>query len=63
MTKDNAFPIKTYENFEADPMDSILASFARVSIDEKLVLQVLVSPLSERRQKKVRKKVEKIKKS
>ncbi len=61
MTKDNAFPIKTYENFEADPMDSTLAGFARVSMDEKLVLQVLVSPLSEKRQKKVRKKVEKIK--
>jgi hypothetical protein len=62
MTKDTAFPIKTYENFEADPMDSILASFARVAIDEKLILQVQVSPLSEKRQKRVRKKVEKIKK-
>jgi len=61
MTKDTAYPIKTYENFEADPMDSTLAWFARVTIDERLVLQVLVSPLSEKWQKKIRKKVEKIK--
>jgi hypothetical protein len=61
MTKDTAYPIKTYENFEADPMDSTLAGFARVSIDERLVLQLLVSPLSEKWQKKIRKKVEKIK--
>jgi hypothetical protein len=36
LAKDNAYPIKTYENFEADPMDSILASFSRVEIEEKL---------------------------
>ena len=62
MTKDTAFPIKTYENFEVDPMDSVLSGFARVGTDETLVLQILVSPLSERRQKKVRKKVDKVKK-
>lgn len=54
-------PIKTYENFEIDPMDSILASYARVGIDEKLCLQVLVSPLTEARQKKMMKKVDAIK--
>jgi hypothetical protein len=43
-------------------MDSILASYARVGIDEKVCLQVLVSPLTESRQKKMRKEVEKIKK-
>jgi len=43
-------------------MDSILSSFARVERDERLVLQLVVSPLSSSRQKKMRKKVEKIKK-
>lgn len=61
MTKESTFPIKTYENFEVDPMDSILSGFARVGIDEKLALQILVSPLSEQWQKRMRDNVEKIK--
>ena len=62
LEKDDALPIKTYENFEADPMDSILSSFSRVQEDEKLNLQILISPLSEKWQHKLRKKIEKIKK-
>lgn len=62
LAKDDAYPIKTYESFEADPMDSILSSFSKVKEDEKLILQLLISPLSEKWQKKLRKKVEKIKK-
>lgn len=62
LTKNSAFPIKIYENFEVDPMDSILSSFARVGREESLVLQIIASPLSARWQKKMRKKVEKIKK-
>ncbi|MBP7848001.1 hypothetical protein KA013_02140 [Patescibacteria group bacterium] len=61
MTKESTFPIKTYENFEVDPMDSILSGFARVGIDEKLALQILVSPLSEQWQKRMRDNVEEIK--
>lgn len=61
MSKDSALPIKTYENFEADPMDSTMASFARVGIDEKLCFQVLIAPLSDSRQQAIRKKVEHIK--
>ncbi|MDP2669606.1 MAG: hypothetical protein Q8O99_00950 [bacterium] len=36
LTKDNALPIRQYEYFEIDPMDSILASYARVDVAEKL---------------------------
>lgn len=61
LSKDNAFPIKTYQNFEADPMDSLLSAFSRVDWEEKLCLQILVSPLAEKWQKKVGKSVEKIK--
>lgn len=61
LTKDNAYPIRQYDYFEVDPMDSILASYARVDIEEKLWLQILVSPLSESRQNKMRKKVTSIK--
>lgn len=61
LAKDNPFPIKTYENFEVDPMDGILAWFARVSIDEKLCLQIMTQPLKESRQKRMRDQVEEIK--
>jgi hypothetical protein len=61
LSKDTAYPIKTYENFEADPMDSLLSAFSRVNWDEKFCLQIMVSPLSEKWQKKLRKIVEKIK--
>ncbi len=61
LTKDDAYPLKTYENFEADPMDGTLSAFARVDAEEKLILQILAQPLSEKRQKKMRKEVEKIK--
>lgn len=61
LSKESAYPIKTYEAFEVDPMDGILAAFARVDADEKLVLQILTQPLSEKWQKRMRKKVERIK--
>ena len=61
LAKDDPFPIKTYENFEVDPMDGILAGFARVSIEEKLCLQIMTQPLKASRQKKMRKQVEAIK--
>ncbi len=54
--KDDAYPIKTYENFEADPMDSLLSSFSRVEWEEKLCLKIQVAPLREKWQTKLRKK-------
>jgi len=42
-------------------MDGILAAFARVNVDEKLMLQILTQPLTEKRQKRMRRKVEQIK--
>ncbi len=61
-SKDNAYPIKTYDNFEADPMDSVLSAFSRVDRDEKLHMQILVRPLSEEWQKELRWDIKKIKK-
>ena len=60
-TKNSVHPIKTYESFEADPMDSILSAYNSVTKDEKLDLQILVQPLHENVLKKMRKKAEKIK--
>ena len=46
-SKDFHLPIKTYEQFEADPMDSILSSFNKIMNDEVLVIQILLTPLEE----------------
>lgn len=62
LTKDSVHPIKTYESFEADPMDSILSAFANLNKEEKACLQIMVEPLSEDWLKKMRKKAEDIKK-
>lgn len=61
LTKHSVHPIKTYESFEADPMDSLLSACSKIDKDEKLLLQILVEPLEEKRLKKLRKKAEKIK--
>jgi hypothetical protein len=59
--KSDAFPLKTYESFEADPMESILSAFSRVDSDEKLCLQMLIAPVDEKEHSAMRKKVEDIK--
>ena len=61
LTKDNNYPLKTYETFEADPMDSVLSAFGRANGDETLCLQIMVAPLDEMRHTKMRKKIDRIK--
>jgi len=61
LKKNNVYPIKTYESLEADPMDSLLWAFSKLNNDEKMSLQILVSPLDESRLKKLRGKAEKVK--
>lgn len=61
LVKDNAYPIKTYETFEADPMDSLLSAYSKVMTDEKMSLQILISPLDEDALKQLRKESKKIK--
>ncbi|HPC34461.1 MAG TPA: hypothetical protein PLP73_02270, partial [Candidatus Absconditabacterales bacterium] len=60
-TENSVYPIKTYEAFEADPMDSILSSYSNVGRDEKMILQILVEPLPSRHLRRMRKKADKIK--
>ncbi|RKW20455.1 hypothetical protein D8B45_07365 [Candidatus Gracilibacteria bacterium] len=61
LTKDSVHPLKTYESFEADPMDSILSAFSNISRDEKVGIQILVEPLHENWLKKMRKTADDIK--
>lgn len=61
LQKEDAFPLKTYESFEADPMESILSAFSRVDGDEKLCLQMLIAPVDEKEHSTMRKRIEDIK--
>jgi len=61
LSKWNVFPIKTYETSEADPMDSLLSAYSKIMSDEKMSLQILISPLDEDTQKELRKESEKVK--
>ena len=61
LKKHSVYPIKTYESLEADPMDSLLWAFSKLNNEEKMSLQILVSPLDESRLKKLRGKAEKVK--
>lgn len=61
LTKPNVYPIKTYEAFEADPMDSLLSAYSKIMMDEKMDLQILISPLDEKQLKQLRKESKKIK--
>lgn len=61
LSKDNPYPIKTYESFEADPMDSVISAFSKLDREEKLCFQLLASPLEEDWQHNLRTLVEDIK--
>lgn len=61
LSKKDAFPIKTYESFEADPMESLISAFSRVENEEKLCLQILLAPVSEKEQQHMRKTIDDIK--
>jgi hypothetical protein len=53
--------LKNYESFEADPMDSILSACSRLTRDEKMSLQLLVTPLEGKPYKNFVKYAEKVK--
>ena len=63
LTKDSVYPLKTYESFEADPMDSLLSAFSQIGKEEKACFQILAEPLPEKRLKDMRKSWEKVKKN
>ncbi len=59
--RDSAYPIKNYEAFEADPMESLMSAFAKTDKNEKLSLQILISPVADRYSRNIRKQIEHIK--
>lgn len=54
-------PIETYENSEVDPMDSILSTFWRYEWDEKVAFYILVSPIRDKIEIKLKKSIDNMK--
>jgi hypothetical protein len=62
-TKNPIYPLKTYENFVNDPLNSILSSFSKVNRDkEGAAIQLIWSPQGEKYVKKYKEALEKYKK-
>ncbi len=51
LTKDYFFPIKTFRDFEIDPLSAITSAFSGVSFDEQVWLQFLIKPIPDGWQK------------
>lgn len=61
-SKNPIFPIKTYDDFVYDPLNSILSSFSKVNRDgEGAAIQLIWSPVGERYVKKYKGALDKIK--
>ena len=61
LVRQSEFPIKTYEDFEADPMDSLLSSCNKIDTEERLSLQILIAPVNISYLTSMRKKIDDIK--
>lgn len=46
MEKDSVFPIKTFRNFEVDPLAAITGAMSELNKGEKVWLQILIRPVS-----------------
>jgi len=58
LSNDYVAPIKTYDNFQVDPMEAVLSSFSKVLPGEKMAFQMLISPVDKGEYKDIRKAVE-----
>lgn len=63
LSKNPIYPIKTYENFNHDPLNVILSSFSKVNRDgEGAAIQLIWSPVGDRYVKKYKEALDKIQK-
>jgi len=62
-TKEDVLPIKTFPNFEVDPLSSITSTLTKLHGNEQLWLQIIIKPLSDTWQKKALSWAEAIKKT
>lgn len=54
LQKDYVFPIRTYKNMEADPLNSLTNSLSKLTTEEGAVIQLIISPASGHWQRKPR---------
>jgi hypothetical protein len=52
LNKNEVFPIKTFENFEVDPLSGITGVLSKISLGEQIWLQIVLRPVSDDWQKK-----------
>lgn len=48
LNKKNLFPIKTYTEFEADPMSGVVNALSKISGDEGAAVQIMIAPTGHR---------------
>ena len=51
-TKEDILPIKTFPNFEVDPLSSLTSILSKISGDEQIWVQIVVRPIADEWQKK-----------
>lgn len=59
LKKPYEFPIRTYQKLEADPMNGILSAFSKLREDESSVIQVLLRPVDDDWQDRIKKHIRK----
>lgn len=59
LKKGQEFPIRTYQKLESDSMNSLLSALGRLDIDASASIQILMRPVDDDWQEKIKKKIRK----
>lgn len=59
LKKSYEFPIRTYQKLETDPMNGILSALGKLTEDESWVVQILMRPMDDDWQERIRGKIRK----
>jgi type IV secretory pathway TraG/TraD family ATPase VirD4 len=62
LRKPYEYPIRTYQKLESDPMNGILSAFSKLRKDESAVVQILLRPVDDDWQEKIKKHIRKTEK-
>jgi len=62
LNKPYAIPIKTYQNFDYDPLSAILNVFSKVESNEGAAIQIVIRPGADLAQKEVNKNIKEVRK-
>lgn len=62
LKKPYEYPIRTYQKLESDPMNGILSAFSKLREDESSVIQILLRPVDDDWQERIKKHIRKTEK-